>query len=803
MPSRSIMTEQPKRPRVREDEDDDDERASKHPCGREPSSATKNALFGVTQTFEKDIPRANNTDEGSRSGGGQVLPSARRDASPRFTVAGGLSSLLNREINASAQHQASRGRDPGAGNGRNSPSSKQGDKPSGEDAGQPASRAGGSDRDSGASGSTPSQHGAEGANGSRRAVDAGERSEGAPCPPGPGPKTGVAAHWADAEPRGGQRPGGSAFNEERSRHSQQQEEKERRHDSGYARSGHAEMAASSQPSEDERNGESGRGPPPRWGQSRGQGPLLSESGSYRWDRDSWQASAAARPAGVDAGAGAGPGGGDARGSSAGGSVRGEGASSLGVGVSGSASVSLSLADIVGGPVDAVAERLRAAPAGELEAYRDATRALISGGEGAGGETPEQLLVLQALLARRQGELLGGNGGADVARRAHRLQLQVWVGVQTGIPAFLHPDICLAPEALAEILAHARCRNIACQSQLPADGCACEVCRAPAKAGFCCRCMCVVCCKFDFDANTCRWIGCDFCAHWCHTDGGVSASTEVQFKCTACHHTSELLGFVKDVFTLFAAHWDAPVLLRELDCVRRIFRGSTDARGQRLAWKAQALSQQLEAGRPGGEVCKEMQHFFAEFEKLPEPELPAEPRQDPAQAQARGGAGAGRAPGCELWGVVREAVAKLEADAEEKAEDLRKAQLALELYDRDLEEKRGEVAGLQRERQQKKGEIGELERIIRLKQAEASIFQLRAEEARREADALLRIAAAKAEKIDEEYSMRYIHVRLDEAEAKRQVLQESVDAMRQAKQQLEATKAEMLRNIQQLLTKVDS
>ncbi|KAL8129664.1 hypothetical protein V2J09_018819 [Rumex salicifolius] len=52
-------------------------------------------------------------------------------------------------------------------------------------------------------------------------------------------------------------------------------------------------------------------------------------------------------------------------------------------------------------------------------------------------------------------------------------------------------------------------NTACHNPLPADDCTCEIC---SKNGFCNICMCVICKKFDFEVNTCRWIGCDSCSH---------------------------------------------------------------------------------------------------------------------------------------------------------------------------------------------------------------------------------------------------------------------------------------------------
>lgn len=124
-------------------------------------------------------------------------------------------------------------------------------------------------------------------------------------------------------------------------------------------------------------------------------------------------------------------------------------------------------------------------------------------------------------------------------------------------------------------------------------------------------------------------------------------------------------------------------------------------------------------------------------------------------------------------VVQEAVKKMEMVAEEKLRMYKKARLSLEACDRELEDKAREVAEIQLERQRKKQQIDELESIIRLKQAEADMFQLKASEARREAERLQRIALAKTEKTEEEYASRYLKLRLNEAEAEKQYLFEKI------------------------------
>lgn len=125
-------------------------------------------------------------------------------------------------------------------------------------------------------------------------------------------------------------------------------------------------------------------------------------------------------------------------------------------------------------------------------------------------------------------------------------------------------------------------------------------------------------------------------------------------------------------------------------------------------------------------------------------------------------------------VVQEAVRKMEMVAEEKVRMVKKARLAVDACEQELKDKAREVASLKMERQRKKMQIDELESIVRLKQAEADMFEAKANEARREAERLQRIALAKTEKSEEEdYASRYLKQRLHEAEAEKQYLFEKI------------------------------
>ncbi|KAJ4838602.1 Protein OBERON 2 [Turnera subulata] len=435
----------------------------------------------------------------------------------------------------------------------------------------------------------------------------------------------------------------------------------------------------------------------------------------------------------------------------------------------SSSDKITLRDIARERVDVVSEKMHRLPDELLDELKNGLRAIL---EGSGGsQHREEFSILQKLVASR------ADLTAKTLIRAHRVQLEILVAINTGIQAFLHPSISLSQTSLIEVFVYKRCRNIACQNNLPADDCTCEICTN--RNGFCNLCMCVICNKFDFEVNTCRWIGCDLCSHWTHTDCAIreaqicmgpsvksgTGPSEMLFRCRACNRTSELLGWVKDVFQHCAPAWDRDSLLRELDFVSRIFRGSEDPRGRKLFWKCEELIDKMKNGLVEfSTACRIILMFFQELEV------------DSPKSLENGEGGRLIAPqeACNrIAEVVQEAIRKMEMVADEKMRMFKKARMALEACDRELEEKAKEVAELKMDRQKKKLQIEELERIVRLKQAEADMFQLKANEAKREAERLQRIALAKTDKSEEEYASSYLKLRLSEAEAEKQYLFEKI------------------------------
>ncbi|XP_072971949.1 OBERON-like protein [Typha angustifolia] len=462
---------------------------------------------------------------------------------------------------------------------------------------------------------------------------------------------------------------------------------------------------------------------------------------------------------------------------------------------------LSLREVARERVEVIADRMKVMPDELLEDLKNELRVIL---EGTGGSHHiEEFLYLQKLVQGRA-ELT-----ANVLAMAHRVQLEILVAIKMGIQAFLHPSVSIPQSRLIEVFLYKRCRNIVCQNSLPADECGCDICTS--RNGFCNLCMCVICSKFDFEVNTCRWIGCDLCSHWTHTDCAIRIGqigtgqsvknglghTEMLFRCQACQRTSELLGWVKDVFQQCAPGWDRDTLIRELEFVSKIFRLSEDPKGRQLFWKCGDLIDKMKTGVAESMACRMLLLFLQELE-IDSPKN--------SENEESGRLIAPQEACNRIAEVVQEAVRKMEMVAEEKMRMFKRARLALEACDRELEEKAREVAEVKLERQMKKQQVEELESIVRLKQAEAEMFQLKANEARQEAERLQSIALAKSEKAEQDYASMYLKRRLEEAEAEKQYLFEKIK-LQESQRPPQASSSggndpsQMLNKIQDLLKNV--
>ncbi|KAG5238453.1 protein OBERON [Salix suchowensis] len=327
--------------------------------------------------------------------------------------------------------------------------------------------------------------------------------------------------------------------------------------------------------------------------------------------------------------------------------------------------------------------------------------------------------------------------------------------------YLQVDSGISSSHLAEVFLNLRCRNITCQSPLPVDECDCKVCAK--KNGFCSLCMCLVCSKFDMASNTCSWVGCDVCLHWCHADcalreayirngriaSGAQGTTEMQFHCVACDHPSEMFGFVKEVFQNFAKDWTAKTFCRELEYVKRIFRASKDLRGRRL----HEIAGQMLAKLANKANLPDVYNYIMVFLTESDPSKFGNTSGFFSKEQGSGSNGA-------IAGPSQDA-AWFKSVYTEKTPQLERSTSLHPSFHSDLNDKCPVESELLRSTQ-KEPLFDELESIVRIKQAEAKMFQARADDARREAEGLKRIAIAKSEKIKEEFTSRISKLRIVEA-----------------------------------------
>ncbi|RYR69432.1 hypothetical protein Ahy_A03g015978 isoform B [Arachis hypogaea] len=406
----------------------------------------------------------------------------------------------------------------------------------------------------------------------------------------------------------------------------------------------------------------------------------------------------------------------------------------------------------------------------------------------------QILAFQKVLQNRSDITV------DVLLKCHRVQLEILVALKTGLTHYLHIDNSIPSSDLAQVFLNLRCRNLSCRSQLPVDECDCKVCTQ--KSGFCRECMCLVCSKFDNASNTCSWVGCDVCLHWCHTDCGLRESyirnghsttgtrgmTEMQFHCIACDHPSEMFGFVKEVFQNFAKDWPVETLCKELEYVKRIFNASKDMRGRQLHEIADQMLPRLVNKSNLSEVLRHVMSFLVDGDSS-------------KLAMATNLSGKERSK--EIKGVAgpSQEASWLKSTYSEKKPVLERPANILTSFDQN--DKRTLAPELQMSIVPKDFCFDELESVVKIKQAEAKMFQSRADDARREAEGLKRIALAKSEKIDEEYTQRIAKLRLGETEEMRRQKLEELQALERAHLEYFNMKRRMEADIKDLLSKMEA
>ncbi|CAL9081091.1 unnamed protein product [Musa acuminata var. zebrina] len=403
----------------------------------------------------------------------------------------------------------------------------------------------------------------------------------------------------------------------------------------------------------------------------------------------------------------------------------------------------------------------------------------------------QLYEFQEELRRRSDMTM------DTLINCPQVLLQILVAIKTGLPDFIQGTSNLSSSSLVEIFLNLKCRNLACRSSLPVDDCDCKVCIE--KTGFCSACMCCVCSKFDNASNTCSWVGCDVCLHWCHTDCGLryshirngsSASgegiSEMQFHCVSCHHPSEMFGFFKEVFQTCAKDWKAETLAKELQYVRRIFSTSNDRRGKRLHELVHKMLLNLEKKVNHSEVVIHILTFLSDSESnigsfLCTPKAPSKNKAGHCNAIACSSKDCLPSVLPEKASLLANAGLVLSMDCDQVGKKARDIELCLE----------------------KKPVSDELESLIMFKQAEGKMYQERADDARREAESLKHIAIAKNIKIDEDYDGRLKNLRLGVLEERRRQKFEDLQAAEKAHREFFNMKMRMEVDIKDLLLKMEA
>ncbi|XP_049348640.1 protein OBERON 3-like [Solanum verrucosum] len=361
---------------------------------------------------------------------------------------------------------------------------------------------------------------------------------------------------------------------------------------------------------------------------------------------------------------------------------------------------------------------------------------------------------------------------------HRIQLEFLVSIRTCLGSFLSENTRLLTSELVEIFLLERCRNINCRRLLPIEDHGCNICST--KKGFCSECMCLVCLKFDCANNTCSWVGCDACLHWCHAVCGIrrnlikpgpslkgpSGTTEMQFYCLGCGHASEMFGFVKDVFMSCAKEWGEETLMKELDYVRKIFQGSEDFKGKELHEKTDVLHTKLVTKTISpSDACDFIFQFFSGSNELPNLSTLAilgklVVTDFPASTFL--------IPNSSFYDMNFSRAQKDMRPFDPFINDFNASFTAIKTIEDEPSMKRS-----------KKDEVDSLGSIVRIKEAEAQLFQSRAADARGEAVSLRRLARLENKKLNEMYYEKLSKLCLQETEERRRKKLEELKTLENA------------------------
>ncbi|XP_078160939.1 class I heat shock protein, putative (DUF1423) [Carex rostrata] len=455
-----------------------------------------------------------------------------------------------------------------------------------------------------------------------------------------------------------------------------------------------------------------------------------------------------------------------------------------------------LREIVSESVPSVAGKLQDLPIESLETLRESCRALVTV-----QERKEEFASLQRKLERRSDLTL------ETLTKCHKTQIEILVAIKTGLASFVSGKCRVPQNELAEMFLLMRCRNLTCKGLLPVDDCECKICVA--KKGFCSACMCPVCLKFDCANNTCSWVGCDVCSHWCHascalgrnliragpTLKGPVGTTEMQFQCVGCGHASEMFGFVKEVFNCCAKLWSPEILLKELDCVRKIFASSEDFEGKGLHAKAEEviglLSKKMVAPE---DACNSMLEFFkygvTEFSVTGSKSKPTS-----ILAQAGADMAIQALPSTPVITPTAGFNFKPSTSIPDIKPNPSPKPIPLALDTR--------FAASVVSNSAKEEEVKSLETIVKCKEAEAKLFQRLADDAKREVENYRQLVRARSEKLEEEYGAALTRLCLQEADERRRKKIEELKMLENSQLDYQKMKMRMQTEIASLLERMEA
>ncbi|XP_020239880.1 protein OBERON 3 [Cajanus cajan] len=394
---------------------------------------------------------------------------------------------------------------------------------------------------------------------------------------------------------------------------------------------------------------------------------------------------------------------------------------------------------------------------------------------------------------------------EILSKCHKDQLEILVAIKMGLGSFLSGDFQFLE--MVEVFFHKRCRNVNCKSLLPVDDCDCKMCST--NKGFCSSCMCPVCFNFDCASNTCSWVGCDVCSHWCHAAcaiqrnlikpgpslKGPSGTSEVQFHCIGCGHASEMFGFVKDVFVCCAKEWSLETLIKELGCVRRIFQGSEDRKGKELHIKTDDMLLKLQAKLVSPlDACNYIVQFFSYADGMSDFPASGISSKDLSTSKAN-------LP-MDTTSSLPQSISLIPKYTHDmsysRLNDLQQRDIKTSLPSEHTNETDFHFEALLR----KEG-FESLESIVRIKEAEARMFQSKADEARREAEGFQKMIKTKAAQMEEEYAERLGKLCLHEAEERRKKKFEELNVLQSSHYDYFNMKSRMQDEIHGLLKRMEA